>query len=113
MGAFRQNQSIWVDFKNKKWGKGFEKIKILISPKSNWDKQYIWIDSFKQPFYKSIGCKVWGHKWNIWNRDRYLGPNRSPNPVTETRYYCNNCYKWETSEVRKINQRLEKISKIL
>lgn len=99
MGASRQNQSIWVDFKNKKWGKGLEKIKILISPKSNWDKKYIWIDSFKQPFYKSIGCKIWGHNWDIWA----VGGN----------YFCKNCYKWETSEVRKINQRLEKISKIL
>jgi hypothetical protein len=41
MGAARENKSIWVDFKNKRWSSGITKLKILISPKSHWDKKLI------------------------------------------------------------------------
>ncbi len=101
MGAARENKSIWVDFKNKRWSNGINKLKILISPKSHWDKKLIWMDSFKQPFSKAIGCKIWGHNWY---EDKW---------PEGTEYFCKNCYKWENHQTRKINQRLEKIDKIL
>jgi hypothetical protein len=86
MGAARENKSIWVDFKNKRWSSGITKLKILISPKSHWDKKLIWVDSFKQPFSKAIGCKIWGHNWY---EDKW---------PEGAEYFCKNCYKWENHQ---------------
>jgi len=55
-------------------------------------------DSFRTPFYKLIGCKLFSHKWISYD-ERWT--------------VCVKCNKVETIEERKVNNRLEKLEKLI
>lgn len=89
MGASRENMSIWR--KN-----GLSRVRQLIVPREQWEKHnrtLIILDSFKTPFYKIIGCKALGHKWEEY--DDFGGETADP------QYICWKCFNRKTkSEVR-------------
>ena len=121
MGASRENQSIWIDFKYRRWRSLFTKIFVIAIPSfvniprftsAKTDRpvsKFFWIrcdrnlvikDSFITPYNKIVGCKVFGHKWSTKEEEKKYDLDLK---------YCWKCCKYGTlSDVRS-----DKIDKIL
>ena len=104
MGAGRENMSIWRDIKMKKWTRLRRNLKSLISisVRGSWDRDMIIKDSFKIPFNRFIGCRVFGHVWSS-------GDDAIRYDFNLDKKICWKCHKWVTkSDIRK-----KKIKKLL
>lgn len=100
MGASRESYNLLLDLKYKNYKRFWQNISILLLIKRDkYAKKLIIKDSFTTPFNKKIGCKWFGHDWKFDHEDNY--------------YICWKCFKHETKQVHQINQRDEKIDKIL
>ncbi len=121
MGASRENQSIWIDFKYRRWKSLFTKIFVIIVPgsiniprftsaKTNRPvSKFFWIrcdrhlvikDSFVIPYNKIIGCKIFGHRWS--SREE------------EVKYDLDSKYCWKCSKYSTVSDvRNDLIGKIL
>lgn len=60
----RENFNIFRDIKLRNWKRVKINLKTLFSRKFEWNKKYIIDDTFKTPFNKMIGCKIFGHRWS-------------------------------------------------
>lgn len=70
----------------------------VIQGDNSWERRYFWIDNFRTPFYRYIGCKFINHEWF------YMGD--------EEIAFCINCHK-HTEHIPIIKwKRMEKLSKI-
>jgi hypothetical protein len=100
MGAGRESRNIFFYIRNRKWKIAFENIKLLfVIPQhstiahkhySTEMQRMVIKDTFKTPFNRAIGCKVFGHKWSSDEDDKKyeFGGN----------YYCWKCSRWETKQ---------------
>ena len=41
----------------------FSLFLIVFRGRSEWERKYFWQDSFITPFYRNIGCRLFGHRW--------------------------------------------------
>jgi len=72
-------------------------LKVLRGTKS-WERHYFWQDSFRQPFYKYIGCKFIKHEWF------YMGDQEEA--------FCLNCHKHTERISQNQWDRMEKLKSI-
>ena len=102
MGASRESYSLWTDWKYNR-SRFWKNLKILLFSDflniNKIDRKLIWIDSFRTPFNKKWGCKLFGHNWKYDQEDNY--------------YICWKCFKHESKNEHIESQRDEKINEIL
>ena len=105
MATARESYSLWKDWKlNRK--RFWRNLGILLfinhlysNSYSKYERKVIWIDSFRTPFNKKWGCKLFGHDWQYDQEDNY--------------YICWKCFKYESKNEHIEYQRDEKIKDIL
>ena len=101
MAASRQSFNLRSDLKYKEWSRFRKNILILFFLKrGKYERRLIVKDTFVTPFFKSMfGCRFFGHEWHYDSEDNY--------------YICYKCFGRETPQDHKINNRQQKIDKIL
>ena len=73
-------------------------IKVLLFNK--YHRKLIFIDNIRQPYYKNIHCKVFGHKDFHYDSEDKI-------------YYCKKCWKYMNSEQCNKYIRKSKIKKVI